>query len=88
MSEGSPRFRFTSVRPDGTTHHYALAPPGQLAHAFDADPIGEGKQLLQLDERTIRVQARAVAQWGRWYEGQLDIPLHRWWRHFPGAEEF
>jgi hypothetical protein len=41
-----------------------------------------------LDERTVRIQARAVAQWGRWYEGSVDFPLHRWWQHFPGAEEF
>jgi len=88
VSKGPPRARFTSAQPDGTIHHYALAPPGQLARAFDADPTGEGKRLLMLDERTVRIQARAVAQWGRWYEWTLGVPLHRWWQHFPGAEAF
>lgn len=88
MNPGPPRFRFTCVRPDGTVQHYALAPPGHLARAFDADPTGEGKRLLQHDERTLRIQARAVALWGRWYAHTLDVPLHRWWRHMPGTEEF
>ena len=88
MSERPARLAFTSVRPDGTTHHYALAPPGQLARAFDADPIGVGRGLLQQDERTVHIQARATALWGRWYEDRLEVPLHRWWRHFPGVDEF
>lgn len=88
MSAGAPRLRFTSIRPDGTVQHYALAPPAHLARAVDADPTGEGKRLLQLDERTIRIQARAVARWGRWYAHTLDVPLHRWWRHMPDTDAF